>query len=112
VTIGDWISGRAPQPPPELRERILAALGTDAAADESRTAELCLAAAQRSLDTLLAERRFARDSAVDLLAIDALTTYAFEYASTASGGGESTEDLAALSDRATRQLGQLVTARV
>lgn len=107
MTIRDWILRRAPQPPMELQERVLAALGSDADADESRTATVCLAVAERSLKALIAEGRFARDSAPDLLAIDALTTYAFEHAS----DPESTDDLDALSAYATRQLGQLVTAR-
>jgi hypothetical protein len=107
VTVRDWILRRAPQPPMELRERVLAALGSDADADQSHTATLCLAAAERALKALIVEGRFARENAPDLLAIDALTTYAFEHAS----DPKSREDLDALSAHATRQLGQLVTAR-
>ena len=56
-------------------------LGDDIAGDATRTAELCLAAAERALRDLVSTERFGRDSALDLLAIDALATYAFEHAS-------------------------------
>jgi hypothetical protein len=89
--------------------QVLSLLGTDADADASETGEICLAAAARSLDSLLSENRFARESALELLAVDALTTYAFEHASQSPDGGRRLDALAA---RATRLLGQLTTQRV
>jgi hypothetical protein len=109
VTIRDWITNRTAQAPAALLEQILAALGPDADAKESRTAELCLASAARALDALLSENRFGRDTALELLAIDALTTLAFEYASQTAA---SQEDLAALATQSARTLGQLATQRV
>jgi hypothetical protein len=67
---------------------MLTALGPDAEVSAARLPEVCLAAAARSLDRLLAEGRFGRDSALGLLAIDALTTYAYEHASSAPDGPE------------------------
>lgn len=109
VTVRDWISSRSPKGRPALTDRVLAALGRDADAPESRTAELCLAAAARSLDELLAEGRFGRESALDLLTIDALATYAFEHGSEAAA---SDEELATLAKRGAHVLGQLATPRV
>jgi hypothetical protein len=109
VTVRDWIAGRSSRVPRALTERILSALGDDAEANESRTGELCLAAAARSLDGLLTDNRHGRDGALDLLAIDALTTYSFEHA---SQSGNSAAALRAFADRGSRLLGQLVTQRV
>jgi len=88
---------------------VFAVLGRDADADESRTADICLVAAARALDALLSENRFDRESALDLLAIDALTTYAYEYASQTR---DSDKALQALAERGSQLLGQLVTQRV
>jgi hypothetical protein len=90
-------------------EQVLAALGADADADATRAGEICLAAAARGLDALLSEQRFARESALPLLTVDALTTYAFEHA---SQGPDSAKRLDALASRAMRMLGQLTTQRV
>lgn len=109
MTVREWIARRTPAPPPTLTRQVLAALGTDADADEAHTADICLDAAARALDGLLSENRFARDSALDLLAIDALTTYAYEHASLAR---ESRKALQALAERGTRLLGQLMAQRV
>jgi hypothetical protein len=75
----------------------------------SRTAELCLAAAKRSLAALVRDNHFAREHAIELLAIDALTTFAFEYASGSSGGEER---LAALAKESAYAFGQLTGQRV
>lgn len=57
--------------------------------------ELCLAAGARLLETVLREDEACRDYALDLLAADALVTYAFEAAS---------EDASSLSERAARAM--------
>jgi hypothetical protein len=103
VTVRDWIVGRASAVPSELTTQILALLGTDAEKGAERAAELCLSAATRSLDGLLAGGRYGRDSALYLLAIDALTTYAFEHACEA-GKPESVRALAIDGARAVSQL--------
>ena len=109
MTIRDWITSRMPEAPRALRDQMIASLGRDADAPASRTAELCLAAAGRALDALLSEGRFARENARELLAIDALTTLAFEYASQTPGREA---ELAALAERGVNTLGQLATQRV
>jgi len=98
-----------PPPPSSLTRQVFAVLGRDADADEARTADICLLAAARALDGLLSENRFDRESALDLLAIDALTTYAYEYASQTR---DSEKALQALAERGSQLLGQLVTQRV
>ncbi len=77
-----WLEERRPAPPPALAARLREALtGVSDAADES-VAERCLAAGERLLAGLLARDCGSRDAALDLLAADALVTYAFEAAST------------------------------
>ena len=109
MTIRDWIGSRMPEAPRALREQMIATLGRDADAPASRTAELCLAAAGRGLDSLLSDNRFTREYARELLAIDALTTLAFEYASQTP---ESEDQLAALAEHGINSLSQLATQRV
>lgn len=108
MTVKDWITSRKPQAPPALLQQVLAALGEDAEVPESRTLDVCLAAAARSLAGLLSERRFARDSALELLAIDALTTFAFEHASE-SAPETGLEEMAT---RGVSLFGQLASQRV
>jgi hypothetical protein len=88
---------------------MLLALGNDAGGPDTRTSDACLAAAARTLEGLLSAHRFARDSALELLAIDALTTCAFEHASQTSA---SERELESLAERGTRLLAQLITQRV
>jgi uncharacterized membrane protein len=83
VTIGAWLAARVPAPPEALRARLEAQLG-DALSDDAREApSRFLAAGERLAATLLASGSTSRDSALDLLAADALVTYAFEAASEA-----------------------------
>lgn len=103
MTVRDWIVGRAAAVPAELTAHILAVLGPDADQGSQRAGALCLAAATRSLDELLAQGRYGRDSALRLLAIDALTTYAFEHASE-SGTPDAVRALASDGARAVSQL--------
>jgi hypothetical protein len=81
MTIGEWLATRTPPPPAPLAERILAALGSAANDPASLAADRCVDAAERVVATLLHEGRTGRESAADLLAADALVTYAFEAAS-------------------------------
>jgi hypothetical protein len=109
MTVRAWLTSRTSHVRPALTDRVLAALGRDADAPESRTSELCLAAAARSLDAILSESRFGRDSALDLLTVDALATYAFEHG---SESGATDERLAQLAKQGAQLLGQLTTQRV
>ena len=83
MTIAEWLAARRPTPPPQLTERLLAALGAAGGDDATLTATRCLEAAERMVADLLRDGRTGRDSAPDLLAADALVTYAFEAASDA-----------------------------
>ena len=120
ATVRDWIANRTAQAPATLVRQMIAALGADADAPEARTAEACLAAAGRSLDAIVSEQKFGREHALELLAVDALTTIAFEHASQGApsqaegeeGEGEGDAQMAALAKRSASMLGQLSAQRV
>lgn len=107
MTVRDWIVGRATAAPAELTTQILSLLGADADQDVERAGALCLATATRSLNALLDFGRYGRDSALHLLAIDALTTYAFEYACESG----TPDGVLALATDGARALSQLSIAR-
>ena len=81
MTLARWLDARRPAPPPALRERIDTALGRDLHTAGPDIPERCLTAAQRLVSALLDENATDRAAALDLLAADALVTYAFEAAS-------------------------------
>ncbi|GLC27508.1 hypothetical protein [Roseisolibacter agri] len=97
-----WVSERAPTPPPLLTSRI-AALYDGAPPDDRAavSAEQCVDAAARAVGALLTDGATSRATALDLLAADALATYAFELAS------ERPQELAALADAAMRRFAAL-----
>ncbi|HEX2716464.1 MAG TPA: hypothetical protein VHM67_02225 [Gemmatimonadaceae bacterium] len=71
-----WLEGRTPRPPDALLARVAVALRAE---DRSApVADRALAASEALLRRLLAEDCTTRDTAPDLLAADALVTYAFE----------------------------------
>ena len=102
MTVSDWITTRSPRPPDALLARVVGVLGTDGARPADETANVCVAAAARQLQSLVDAGRFERESAIDLLAVDALVTFAFEHASTAARA-----DLERLSGEAIMRLGAL-----
>jgi hypothetical protein len=81
VTLSRWLDARRPVPPPALRARIDTALGSSLDAGEEAALEACLSAGERVVASLLRSNATSRDTAIDLLAADALVTYAFEAAS-------------------------------
>jgi hypothetical protein len=81
TTVRDWLASREPAPPAALRSRIEAALVADLARDADELPDACLAAGERLVGALLRSNSTSRESALDLLAADALVTYAFEAAS-------------------------------
>ena len=81
MILAQWLDLRQPVPPPALRARIDAALGPDLQVVSGDLAETLLAAGERLVRDLLADDATSRESALDLLAADALVTYAFEAAS-------------------------------
>jgi hypothetical protein len=73
-----WIRGRSPAPPPQLLSRIEAM-----AAGASRAngpADALLDASTTAMAGVLRDGCLTRGSGLDLLAVDALVTYAFEAA--------------------------------
>lgn len=79
MTLGAWLRDRTPTPPPRLSDHIEDVLGDLAARDEREAPVLCVDAAERLLRELL-DKPTGRASALDLLTVDALVTYAFEAA--------------------------------
>lgn len=97
MSIGDWLRERAPAPP-QLTARISDALGERLAAPTDDATTVFLDGAERLLEDLVARPSAGRESALDLLAVDALVTYAFEAAS------ESPESLPARASEGMRRL--------
>ena len=98
MTVRAWLRERAPRPPEPLSERIDAALGDRGDADRIHVETACLDAADLLLREILIRESSGRESALDLLTVDALVTYAFEAAS------ERPEFLDAHAQRAIAQL--------
>lgn len=73
-----WLRTRSPAPPPRLLARVTA-LAARAPAGASHT-DVLLDAAESVMRDLLHDGCLTRDSAGELLAVDALVTYAFEAA--------------------------------
>ena len=108
MTVGDWMASRIPPAPEALGRGMLAALGDDALADETKLPNACLRAAQRTLRALLVDGRFGRDGALDLLTADALATLAYEYASGTGTAGS----LRALADDGILRFAEMAGADV
>lgn len=91
MTVRDWLDDRSARPPARLAERIEQVLAERSDAPLARAAGECVDAATKLLAELVARPAAGRESALDLLTVDALVTYAFEAAS---------DDPASLSERA------------
>lgn len=76
TTLGRWLAEREPAPPPALAAR-LAELSSASDERESIPEALVIASGE-VLRRLLHDGQTARDGALELLAADALATYAFE----------------------------------
>ena len=81
-TLARWLAAREPAPPPALVTRMRVLLG-DARLASPPTPDALVEAAAHVLSQLLADGCDTRASALDLLAADALATYAFEVAAEA-----------------------------
>lgn len=103
MTVQDWLDTRTTQAPAALMMGVRAALGPEAASDVKRTTEVCLCAAERTLRAIVDAGRFQREGALDLLVADALTTFAYEYASAGSGS-----DLGKVASEGLRRFGDIV----
>lgn len=97
-TVGEWLETMHPSPPQGLRVRLLELLQPYAQLPVERVPEACLEAGERLLDALLASGSTSRETALDLLAVDALVTYAFQVAA---------DDPASLDARAARALARI-----
>ena len=80
MTIAAWLREREPAPPARLSARIKEVLGARGDRAIAGVPEECTAAAEGLLIDLLARPSAGRESALDLLCVDALVTYAFEAA--------------------------------
>lgn len=83
MTLSDWLGSRK-RPPARLAENIVRSLGSRL--DEPPTGEALVDAAAVLLSSINSERRHDRSSALDLLTVDSLVTYAFEF--TAESGSD------------------------
>ena len=80
MTLGAWLAERLPAPPPRLAERIHQGIGVRVNANAEGAPARCVDAAADLLRELLTRSATGRESALELLAVDALVTYAFEAA--------------------------------
>ena len=83
MTVAEWMADRSPRPPEQLEARLRTLLGARAGDGASTAHEALLTTAESLLGELLALDCAERDRALDLLAVDALVTYAFEAAADA-----------------------------
>jgi hypothetical protein len=81
MSLAKWLDARQPPPPAALRARIDSALGPELHADVQEVGDSLLGAGEQLVRSLLEAAATSRDAALDLLAADALVTYAFEAAS-------------------------------
>jgi len=80
TTVGGWFDALMPAPPEGLRVRLAALLQPFAHLPAQQVPEACLDAGEQLLDELLASGSTSRATALDLLAVDSLITYAFQAA--------------------------------
>jgi hypothetical protein len=98
TSVGGWFDGISPAPPEGLRIRLAALLEPFAHLPAQQVPEACLDAGEKLLEALLASGSTSRATALDLLAVDALITYAFQAAA---------DDPALIDVRAARALARI-----
>ena len=97
MTVRDWLARREPSPPRVLRERV-EALALAVPERPGDPASTLIDAAQAALARLSRGGAADRATALDLLAVDALVTYALEWTA------ENPDDIPRLSERAMSRL--------
>ena len=95
--VSTWIRGRSPAPPPQLLARI-DEIVADGGRPDAALPDALLDMAETAMANALRGGCLTRDRALDLLAVDALVTYAFEAAA---------DDADRLDDRTQRALPRL-----
>ena len=80
MTVRDWLSSRASAAPAALQARILELVGGSADLPAAGATTVFIETARDTLQQLLDNGQYGRDGALDLLAADALMTYAYEHA--------------------------------
>lgn len=78
MTVGGWLNAREPAPPVRLAARIELAVRGQATRPTMEITESLLDTCESLLRDVVARPAAGRESALDLLAADALATYAFE----------------------------------
>ena len=104
MTVGEWLSARMPAPPVLLAARLRVLLGARNADRSSSAYDATLSTAESLLAELMALDCAGRDRALDLLAVDAMVTYAFEAAA------ESPDTLSARAGAAMTAIAKLALA--
>ena len=98
TTVRDWLDLVEPAPPKALRVRLEELLAHHANRPVGDVPEACLDAGESLLEGLLASGSTSRETALDLLAVDALVTYAFQAAA---------DDPERIESRATRAMARI-----
>ncbi|MCO4101500.1 hypothetical protein [Gemmatimonas sp.] len=98
TTVGEWMARMDPAPPSALQRRLCELVSASASRPVSDVPEACLEAGEQLLDALLASGSTTRATALDLLAVDSLITYAFQAAA---------DDPARLEERAARAMARI-----
>ena len=80
MNAGEWLRSRTPRPPSALTDRLDALLADAYGPGMSDIQDTLLNVSERLLRDLLREGQSSRESALDLLAADALITYLMEVA--------------------------------
>lgn len=80
MTVADWLRERDPAPPARLAARIEKAIGARGGEAAMNAAAVCLDGCETLLADVAARPSPGRETALDLLAADALATYALEAA--------------------------------
>lgn len=100
MNVRDWLAHREPSPPRVLRERV-EALALAVPQREGDPAGTLLDAAEAALAGLATRPADDRATALDLLAVDALVTYALEWTA------ENPDDIPRRSERAMSRLSRV-----
>ena len=77
-TVGSWLATLTPTPPAALRARLHELLVPYLDQPASHVPDACLEAGEHLLRKLLASGSTSRGTALELLAVDSLVTYAFQ----------------------------------